>query len=108
MKKGKQVLAILLSAAMIIQAAPLQVMAEEDAVHATIQTDEEIADPIDFTEPSTDDVRVVCEIDSQRDIAEKHFRLSNGSYVAVGYPYPVFRCYRGQSPSRLSGLQRDG
>ncbi len=89
MKKFQKALAVLLSAALLLQAVPLRAMAEEAVSSAAVQEAEKIALPTDFVEEKSLEAQVVYEETEQRSAAEKHFRLSDGSFVAASYPGPV-------------------
>ncbi len=85
MKKIKKALAVLLSAVMLLQTSPLQALAEENSVSAAAQS----ALSAERAEIESSDLQVSYEIDEQRNISEKHFRLSDGSFIAASYPGPV-------------------
>ena len=89
MKKFQKALAVLLSAALLLQAVPLRAMAEEAVSSAAVQEAEKTALPTDFVEEKSLEAQVVYEETEQRSAAEKHFRLSDGSFVAASYPGPV-------------------
>ena len=75
MKKTSRIVAILLVFALCVQMLPVSVLAEEST---TSQTPE--PDPVAY---------VTGEIEELRTANEKHFRLSDGTYIAVNYGMPV-------------------
>ena len=77
-KAMPRVLSLIIVAALLLQMLPMQVIAAQDNnVEAT-----EAADP-------SIPITVVGEEIALRDEAEKHFRLSDGTYLAVTYGTPV-------------------
>ena len=94
MKKGIKlackILSVFLSVSLVIQIAPMQIIA--DAYHeATVDENTENTlgvslDDIDTTEPKAE---ILAEETSKREQYVKHFRMSDGSYRATQYEVPV-------------------
>lgn len=94
MKKGIKlackILSVFLSVLLVIQIAPMQIIA--DAYHeATVDENTENTlgvslDDIDTTEPKAE---ILAEETSKREQYVKHFRMSDGSYRATQYEVPV-------------------
>ena len=94
MKKGIKlackILSVFLSVLLVIQIAPMQIIA--DAYHeATVDENTENTlgvslDDIDTTEPEAE---ILAEETSKREQYVKHFRMSDGSYRATQYEVPV-------------------
>ena len=94
MKKGIKlackILSVFLSVLLIVQIAPMQIIA--DAYHeATVDENTENTlgvslDDIDTTEPEAE---ILAEEISKREQYVKHFRMSDGSYRATQYEVPV-------------------
>lgn len=92
----RKFLCFLLVALMVIQTLPLEAFAATD--EPIIATDEN-GTPLEIVndgradkggDPETGEDRTILgELDDQRDEYEKHFRLSDGSNMAVSYPIPV-------------------
>lgn len=79
-----RILAIVLVIAMSIQMLPIQAFAVNDSGSITFQEYESqpvAEDPYSLT--------VLGEVESLREEDTKHFRLSDGSFVAVAYGMPV-------------------
>lgn len=89
MKKLKQAIAVALTAALLLQAGPMQATAAEDAFQMAAPSAEENIPPEGFTEEITGQLDVLYEEEDQREASAKHFRLSDGSYVAASYPWAV-------------------
>ena len=94
MKKGIKlackILSVFLSVLLVIQIAPMQIIA--DACHeATVDENTENTlgvnlDDLDTTEPEAE---ILAEETSKREQYVKHFRMSDGSYRATQYEVPV-------------------
>lgn len=94
MKKGIKlackILSVFLSVLLVIQIAPMQIIA--DAYHEAIvdeNTENTLGvslDDIDTTEPKAE---ILAEETSKREQYVKHFRMSDGSYRATQYEVPV-------------------
>ena len=82
----KQLLSVVLVLAMLVQLLPLSVLAE-----TLTATEEPIVTTTtnSFTESEAVPATIVGEEVSLRTETEKHFRLSDGSYIAVSYGMPV-------------------
>ena len=82
----KQLLSVVLVIAMLIQILPLNALAE-----MLTATEEPIVNTMtnSFTESEAVPATIVGEEVSLRTETEKHFRLSDGSYIAVSYGMPV-------------------
>lgn len=80
----KQLLSVVLVLALLAQLLPLQTLA------ATTSMDEEITSLTNsLMESEAPLVTVVCEEETLRTETEKHFRMSDGSFMAVSYGTPV-------------------
>lgn len=80
----KQLLSVVLVLALLVQLLPLQTLA------ATTSMDEEITSLTNsLMESEAPLVTVVCEEETLRTETEKHFRMSDGSFMAVSYGTPV-------------------
>lgn len=101
MKKGIKlvckILSVFLSVLLVIQIAPMQIIA--DAYHeATVDENTENTlginlDDIDTTEPEAE---ILAEETSKREQYVKHFRMSDGSYRATQYEVPVHFIQNGE------------
>ena len=82
----KQLLSVVLVMAMLIQILPLNVLAE-----TMLDTEAPVVSTLtnSFTESEAVPATIVGEEISLRTETEKHFRLSDGSYIAVSYGMPV-------------------
>ncbi len=89
MKKVQKSLAMLLVAALLLQVTPLRAVAAENELSTVLPETVDSAEFVDFPEDKPADIQVVYEETGQRDVAEKHFRLSDGSFIAASYPGPV-------------------
>ena len=89
-KLACKILSVFLSVLLVIQIAPMQIIA--DAYHeATVDENTENTlgvslDDIDTTEPKAE---ILAEETSKREQYVKHFRMSDGSYRATQYEVPV-------------------
>lgn len=95
MKKWrKQALSWLLVLAMMIQLMPLQVFAvSDDPIIATAED----GTPLEIVNDGrSDEATIVGEVMEARDEYEKHFRLSDGSFIAASYDTPVHYLDDGQ------------
>ena len=89
MKKVKKVLSAVLVSALLMQSVAVPVSAAEDPFEAAAPTAGESIRPENAPEGSEDNLQVLYEVEEQREAAVKHFRLSDGSYVAASYPTAV-------------------
>lgn len=89
MKKVKKVLSAVLVSALLMQSVAVPVSAAEDPFEAAAPTAGESIRPENAPEGSKDNLQVLYEVEEQREAAVKHFRLSDGSYVAASYPTAV-------------------
>ena len=89
MKKVKKVLSAVLVSALLMQSVAVPVSAAEDPFEAAAPTAGESIRPENAPEGSEDNPQVLYEVEEQREAAVKHFRLSDGSYVAASYPTAV-------------------
>ena len=81
MKKSKmflRIISIILSILLIIEILPMSVFAQELENLESTTTDNE-----------TEEATIICEIESERTESTKHFRLSDGTFIAATYPEPV-------------------
>ena len=86
MRKSKMFLRIIstiLSILLIIEILPMSVLAE--ALKDIEKTDINIASQ----EETSEEVTIIGEVESERSENTKHFRLSDGSFIAATYPEPV-------------------
>ena len=104
-QRAKQVLCILLVLVFVVQLVPTSVVAEiAESVQAPMKTSGTVI-ATDIAEAAT----VLGEIESERDEAVKHYRLNDGSYVAVQYAEPVhYRSADGQWRDIDNTLRLDG
>lgn len=72
-----------------MQSVAVPVSAAEDPFEAAAPTAGESIRPENAPEESEDNLQVLYEVEEQREAAVKHFRLSDGSYVAASYPTAV-------------------
>ena len=72
-----------------MQSVAVPVSAAEDPFEAAAPTAGESIRPENAPEGSEDNLQVLYEVEEQREAAVKHFRLSDGSYVAASYPTAV-------------------
>lgn len=80
----QQLLAIVLVLTLLVQLLPLQTLA------ATTSMDEEITSLTNsLVESEAPPITVICEEETLRTETEKHFRMSDGSFMAVSYGIPV-------------------
>ena len=101
MKKGIKlackILSVFLSVLLVIQIAPMQIIA--DAYHEAIvdeNTENTLGvslDDIDTTDPEAE---ILAEETSKREQYVKHFRMSDGSYRATQYEVPVHFIQNGE------------
>lgn len=89
MKKFKKALSAVLVSALLMQSVAVPVSAAEDPFEAAAPTAGESIRPENAPERSEDNLQVRYEVEEQREAAVKHFRLSDGSYVAASYPTAV-------------------
>lgn len=89
MKKIKKVLSSVLVSALLMQSVAVPVSAAEDPFEAAAPIAGESIRPENAPEGSEDNLQVLYEVEEQREAAVKHFRLSDGSYVAASYPTAV-------------------
>lgn len=85
MKKFKKALSAVLVSALLMQSVAVPVSAAEDPFEAAAPTAGESIRPENAPEGSEDNLQVLYEVEEQREAAVKHFRLSDGSYVAASY-----------------------
>ena len=86
-KRFKQTLSMLLVFALLIQVIPFQALAvSDDPILPTTEDGTPI--PIE-NDARAEDAYIVGEVDDARGEYEKHFRLSDGSFVAAEYDFPV-------------------
>ena len=88
MRKVKKVLAMALVSTLLMQNILVPVSAAEDPFETAAPTAGEIIRPESVSEGGND-LQVVFEVEEQREAAVKHFRLSDGSYVAASYPSAI-------------------
>ena len=80
----QQLLSIVVALALLVQLLPLQALASKNTM------DEEITSLTNsLIESEAPPVTVVCEEETLRTETEKHFRMSDGSFMAVSYGTPV-------------------
>lgn len=80
----QQLLSIVVALALLVQLLPLQALASKNTM------DEEITSLTNsLIESEAPPVTVVCEEETLRTETEKHFRMSDGSFMAVSYGIPV-------------------
>lgn len=89
MKKFKKALSAVLVSALLMQSVAVPVSAAEDPFEAAAPTAGESIRPENAPERSENNLQVLYEVEEQREAAVKHFRLSDGSYVAASYPTAV-------------------
>ncbi|MBR1811634.1 MAG: hypothetical protein IJ766_08325, partial [Clostridia bacterium] len=82
MRISTKLLAALLSVIMLAQVLPLRVMAENFTEAEEILTDVNFDTKVEMS-------YIVGEDETKRDETTKHFRCSDGSYIAASYNYPV-------------------
>ena len=80
----KQLLSIVVVLALLIQLLPMQALATSSSAKETTATLQN-----SFTESEQPPVTVVVEEETLRTETEKHFRMSDGSFMAVSYGTPV-------------------
>lgn len=103
--KLKQILCILLVLVFAVQLVPASVLAE---VVDDVQTLRMTAETVIATE-SEKPATVIGEVESERDEAVKHYRLSDGSFVATQYAEPVhYKAADGQWRDIDNTLTLDG
>ena len=73
------------SVGLLMQSVAVPVSAAEDPFEAAAPTAGESIRPENAPEGSEDNLQVLYEVEEQREAAVKHFRLSDGSYVAASY-----------------------
>ena len=76
----KRTIAIILVLALLVQFLPADVLATE--LVADVPS-------LDTSEVSASEKSVLGELPERRSVSEKHFRLNDGSYVAVDYGAPI-------------------
>ena len=89
MKKVKRAISILLVLAFLLQSIAISASAEEDPFETGAPTAEETIRPASDSESNHENLQVLYEVEEQREAAVKHFRLSDGTYVAASYPVAV-------------------
>lgn len=89
MGRIRKIVAAMLASALLLQSVAVPVSAVEDPFETAAPTAEETIRPENVPEGSEDNLRVLYEVEDQREAAVKHFRLSDGSYVAASYPTAV-------------------
>ncbi|MBQ5522873.1 MAG: hypothetical protein IIT86_08680, partial [Oscillospiraceae bacterium] len=90
----KRLIALFLALILITQILPLSVLAEEIPSHGTEErktVEKEVLSEQLWkeAETDTDNLLVVGEVEELRGESEKHFRMEDGSFVAVDYGMPV-------------------
>ena len=88
-KLRKQLLAILLVAVLILQIIPASVFAEEEQEYPTNGDEALVESTEDTYQAITKSNNVLFEETSLREEAVKHFRMEDGTYLAVRYDAPV-------------------
>ena len=89
MKQMRKLLALLLVVVLVVQIMPAAVFAEETEVHRILEHEKAEIHNLEEDTEEVKNVFVVGEIPELRGEREKHFRLSDGSNIAVDYGVPV-------------------
>lgn len=95
MKKAKNLLALLLVLALLFQMLPISVFANDNAVaeheQAELQnvSSASVEDASEAVENAQSNSNVIGELPGRRSESEKHFRMDDGSFIAVNYGIPV-------------------
>ena len=86
----QQLLSVLLVLALLVQLLPLQVLAKKTESPSSSLSEETVPGLKQaFIESEQLPTTVLGEVESLRTETEKHFRMSDGSYMAVSYGIPV-------------------
>lgn len=87
---NQRLFSVVLMIALLMQLFPLQVLAQKTEM-ATVPLPAETVTELEqaFTESEQLPVKVLNEVKNLRTETEKHFRMSDGSYMAVSYGIPV-------------------
>ena len=88
-KLGKQLLSILLVLVLILQVIPVSVFAEEKPVESTTDDEVLVESRDDNYAEALRNQNVLYEETSLREETVKHFRMEDGSFIAVDYQMPV-------------------
>ena len=83
MKQMRKLLALLLVVVLVVQIMPAAVFAEETEVHRILEHEKAEIHNLEEDTEEVKNVFVVGEIPELRGEREKHFRLSDGSNIAV-------------------------
>ena len=86
--KAKKLIALLLVAVLSLQLLPMPVFSEESESAADAAHEDELVPP-DSQQPGMAGFIILGEMTGRRGETEKHFRMNDGSYVAVDYGAPV-------------------
>lgn len=84
MRKGRNIISLILSALLVLQTLPFHAAAEEYTTEESVIVENESA-----TDTTQSELTVMYEDTERRGADEKHFRLSDGSFVAASYPSAV-------------------
>lgn len=85
----RKVLSLALVLVLIFQMMPVSAFADDDAINSSEDVPENTSADYELSAEGQQEVYVTNEITELRDEREKHFRLSDGSFAAVEYEYPV-------------------
>ena len=88
-KLGKQLLSILLVLVLILQIIPASTFAEEESVESTTDDEVLVESRDDNYAEALRNQNVLYEETSLREETVKHFRMEDGSFIAVDYQMPV-------------------
>ena len=94
-KTLKILISLLLVLVFVFQLMPVSILATNtngevaETELTTEESSENIGDEIGLTEDKSKEAYVVGEVDNLREESAKHFRMSDGTFLAVEYGYPI-------------------